>query len=191
VLPRAFVALGSLSLSVVDYVISWAFIFPSVYSLFSSPLSAVNAVDPRKLLADANSNLAVCGNSHSLSEPYLALPLQYLPQSIRRPVASIGVSWPHVRRNSLLFPYHCLKSLLVRQHQLHIQQHQLIRYVKAKKAKTYNSGYSLVVTHLTTNPPVRCLNRAERTGSLVFNVLWSYVEFFYKHKQYIDWFSTR
>jgi hypothetical protein len=33
-----------------------------------------------------------------------------------------------------------------------------------------------VVTHLTTNPPVRCLNRAERTGSLVFNVLWSYVE---------------
>jgi hypothetical protein len=44
-----------------------------------------------------------------------------------------------------------------------------------KMAKTYNSGYSLVVTHLTTNPPVRCLNRAERTGSLVFNVLWSYV----------------
>ena len=45
----------------------------------------------------------------------------------------------------------------------------------ARDAKTYNSGYSLVVTHLTTNPPVRCLNRAERTGSLVFNVLWSYV----------------
>ena len=44
-----------------------------------------------------------------------------------------------------------------------------------REAKTYNSGYSLVVTHLTTNPPVRCLNRAERTGSLVFNVLWSYV----------------
>jgi hypothetical protein len=40
--------------------------------------------------------------------------------------------------------------------------------VRAKRmAKTYNSGYSLVVTHLTTNPPVRCLNRAERTGSLV------------------------
>jgi hypothetical protein len=33
-----------------------------------------------------------------------------------------------------------------------------------------------MVTHLTTNPPVRCLNRAERTGSLVFNALWSYVE---------------
>lgn len=44
------------------------------------------------------------------------------------------------------------------------------------KTKTYNSGYSLMVTHLTTNPPVRCLNRAERTGSLVFNVLWSYVD---------------
>jgi hypothetical protein len=47
---------------------------------------------------------------------------------------------------------------------------------RPKMAKTYNSGYSLVVTHLTTNPPVRCLNRAERTGSLVFNVLWSYVK---------------
>jgi hypothetical protein len=35
-------------------------------------------------------------------------------------------------------------------------------------AKTYNSGDSLVVTHLTTNPPVSCLNRAERTGSLAF-----------------------
>jgi hypothetical protein len=35
---------------------------------------------------------------------------------------------------------------------------------------------NIVVTHLTTNPPVRCLNRAERTGSLVFNVLWPYVE---------------
>jgi hypothetical protein len=40
-----------------------------------------------------------------------------------------------------------------------------------KGAKTYNSGYSLVVTHLTTNPPVRCLNRAERTGSLVVSCL--------------------
>jgi hypothetical protein len=45
-----------------------------------------------------------------------------------------------------------------------------------KNKPTYNSRYSLVVTHLTTNLPVRCLNRAERTGSLVFNVLWSYVE---------------
>jgi hypothetical protein len=45
-----------------------------------------------------------------------------------------------------------------------------------KTAKTYNSGYSLLVTHATTNPPVHCLYMAERTGSLVFSVLWSYVE---------------
>jgi hypothetical protein len=52
-------------------------------------------------------------------------------------------------------------------------------------AKTYNSGDSPVVTHLTTSPPVRCLNRAERTGSLVFNVLWSYVENLPRYIQYI------
>ena len=44
------------------------------------------------------------------------------------------------------------------------------------KKKTYNSGDSLVVTHLTTNPPVHCLYMAERTGSLIFSVLWSYVQ---------------
>jgi hypothetical protein len=50
-------------------------------------------------------------------------------------------------------------------------------YVVAKRwAKTYNSGDSLVVTHLTTNPPVHCLYMAERTGSLIFSVLWSYVK---------------
>jgi hypothetical protein len=37
-----------------------------------------------------------------------------------------------------------------------------------------------VVTHLTTNPPVSCLNRAERTGSLVLKILWSYVEDIWK-----------
>jgi hypothetical protein len=42
--------------------------------------------------------------------------------------------------------------------------------------KTYNSGYSPVVTHLTTNPPVDCLSTAERTGSSVLSLLWSYVE---------------
>jgi hypothetical protein len=60
-----------------------------------------------------------------------------------------------------------------------------LAYKKKAWAKTYNSGYSLVVTHLTTNPPVRCLNRAERTGSLVFNVLWSYVEDLIKCNVYI------
>ena len=47
---------------------------------------------------------------------------------------------------------------------------------RKKRSKTYNSGDSLVVTHLTTNPPVHCLYMAERTGSLIFSVLWSYVE---------------
>jgi hypothetical protein len=47
---------------------------------------------------------------------------------------------------------------------------------RAKKTKTYNSGYSPVVTHLTTNPPVHCLSTAERTGSSIFSVLWSYVK---------------
>ena len=46
----------------------------------------------------------------------------------------------------------------------------------SKNPKTYNSGDSLVVTHLTTNPPVHCLYMAERTGSLIFSVLWSYVK---------------
>jgi hypothetical protein len=45
-----------------------------------------------------------------------------------------------------------------------------------KMPKTYNSGYSPVVTHLTTNPPVHCLSSAERTGSSVLSVLWSYVK---------------
>lgn len=34
--------------------------------------------------------------------------------------------------------------------------------VVKKVQKTYNSGKSLVVTHLTTNPPVHCLPMAER-----------------------------
>jgi hypothetical protein len=50
-----------------------------------------------------------------------------------------------------------------------------------QEAKTYNSGDSLVVTHLTTNSPVQCLTRAERTGSRDLIVLWSYVEG-YGHK---------
>ena len=43
------------------------------------------------------------------------------------------------------------------------------------KAKTYNSRDSLMVTHLTTNPPVSCLNIAEQTGCVVLKILWSYV----------------
>ena len=43
------------------------------------------------------------------------------------------------------------------------------------KGKTYNSGYSHVVTHRTTSPPVRSLSSGERTGSSVLCDLWSYV----------------
>jgi hypothetical protein len=35
-----------------------------------------------------------------------------------------------------------------------------------------------MVTHLTTNPPVRCLNDAEQTGCVVLIVLWSNVRDF-------------
>jgi hypothetical protein len=57
-----------------------------------------------------------------------------------------------------------------------------------KKAKTYNSRDSLMVTHLTTNPPVSCLNRAERTGSLVFMILWSYVSVWSVDRVFIQYF---
>ena len=46
---------------------------------------------------------------------------------------------------------------------------------KCKNGKTYNSRYSLVVTHPTTNLPACGLSTAERTGSPVFHTLWSYV----------------
>jgi hypothetical protein len=42
--------------------------------------------------------------------------------------------------------------------------------------KTYNSGDSPVVTHLTTNPPFTGLSTAERTGSAMILKLWSYVK---------------
>ena len=46
----------------------------------------------------------------------------------------------------------------------------------AKTQKTYNSRYSLVVTHPTTNLPIYSLYMGERTGSLVLCNLWSYVK---------------
>ncbi|ETR98537.1 hypothetical protein M419DRAFT_47278, partial [Trichoderma reesei RUT C-30] len=45
----------------------------------------------------------------------------------------------------------------------------------AKKAKTYNSRCSPVVTHLTTNLPLIGLTLGEQTGPRVFHYLWSYV----------------
>ncbi len=44
-----------------------------------------------------------------------------------------------------------------------------------ERAKTYNSGYSLVVTDPTTNPPICGLCMAERTGCPIFHSLWLYV----------------
>ena len=44
-----------------------------------------------------------------------------------------------------------------------------------KNQKTYNTGYSLVVTDPTTNPAVRSLTMGEQTGSRIFFYLWSYV----------------
>ena len=41
--------------------------------------------------------------------------------------------------------------------------------------RTYNTGYSLVVTDPTTNPALPGLSRGERTGSRVFLEVWSYV----------------
>ena len=55
-----------------------------------------------------------------------------------------------------------------------------------KRQKTYNSGYSPVVTHLTTNPPVSCLSTAERTGRAGFRILWSYVKDRGQADVYID-----
>ncbi|KAF2146179.1 hypothetical protein K452DRAFT_220258, partial [Aplosporella prunicola CBS 121167] len=46
---------------------------------------------------------------------------------------------------------------------------------KKNKQKTYGSWDSLVVTHLTTNQPVRGLCMAERTGCPILRDLWSYV----------------
>jgi hypothetical protein len=66
-------------------------------------------------------------------------------------------------------------SLLLSSKQLGLYPNY-IRGRTKRRPKTYNSGYWLVVNHLTTNPPERCLNRAERTRNFVFNVLWSYVK---------------
>ncbi|KAK1978884.1 hypothetical protein LZ30DRAFT_598149, partial [Colletotrichum cereale] len=41
--------------------------------------------------------------------------------------------------------------------------------------KTYNTRYSLIVTDSTTNPALTGLSMGERTGSRVFQWVWSYV----------------
>jgi hypothetical protein len=47
-----------------------------------------------------------------------------------------------------------------------------------RQNKTYNSRYSLVVTHPTTNLPIWGLCMAERTGCPILLSLWSYVTAF-------------
>ncbi|EME38224.1 hypothetical protein DOTSEDRAFT_109788, partial [Dothistroma septosporum NZE10] len=44
-----------------------------------------------------------------------------------------------------------------------------------KIARTYNTRDSHVVTHRSTSLAVDCLYMGERTGSLIFSHLWSYV----------------
>ncbi|KAF2726033.1 hypothetical protein K431DRAFT_56819 [Polychaeton citri CBS 116435] len=45
----------------------------------------------------------------------------------------------------------------------------------SKKTKTFNRRDSHLVTHDTTNHPLHCLSKPERTGRPVFNVVWSNV----------------
>ena len=52
----------------------------------------------------------------------------------------------------------------------------LVCVLSSKKFKTYNSWYSLVVTHPTTNQPISSLCMAERTGCPILLSLWSYVK---------------
>ncbi|KAL7949116.1 hypothetical protein V8C42DRAFT_313348 [Trichoderma barbatum] len=52
---------------------------------------------------------------------------------------------------------------------------EMIREKKGQKETTYNSRCSPVVTHLTTNLPLIGLTLGERTGSRIFQWIWSYV----------------
>ena len=57
--------------------------------------------------------------------------------------------------------------------------------ISKKKTKTYNTRDSLVVTHPTTSLAVAGLSRGERTGSRVFQCLWSYVLLWWGRIDYI------
>ena len=52
----------------------------------------------------------------------------------------------------------------------------IVKISAKKTAKTYNSGDSPMVTHLTTSPPLSSLCMAERTGSPILLKQWSYVK---------------
>ncbi|KAF2089629.1 hypothetical protein K490DRAFT_37182, partial [Saccharata proteae CBS 121410] len=56
---------------------------------------------------------------------------------------------------------------------------------RQKRRYTFNSWYSLMVTHLTTNQPVHSLCMAERTGCPIFCDLWSNVRTLFGAVSYI------
>ncbi|KAF2849859.1 hypothetical protein T440DRAFT_532798 [Plenodomus tracheiphilus IPT5] len=70
-----------------------------------------------------------------------------------------------VRMNAMYIPTYC--AVIADLPTAHRRRRDEAKNIK----KTYNSGDSPVVTHLTTNPPVHCLSTAERTGSSIFSVL--------------------
>ena len=53
---------------------------------------------------------------------------------------------------------------------------RVLQEQRSTKRNTYSSWDSPVVTDLSTNQPVNCLNLAERTGCLVLSCLWPYVK---------------
>ncbi|EHK17782.1 uncharacterized protein TRIVIDRAFT_160299 [Trichoderma virens Gv29-8] len=57
---------------------------------------------------------------------------------------------------------------------------------KIGKKKTYNSRCSLMVTHSTTNLPVRGLSMGEQTGPRILLYLWSYVLVLPSHEVICD-----
>ena len=91
-------------------------------------------------------------------------------------------------RQGLIGPFHyatCYATMqpirsLWRKHQATIKIYDSLglktrNNLQKEEQKTYNSGDSLVVTDPTTNQPLTGLSMGERTGSRVFQWVWSYV----------------
>ena len=73
-------------------------------------------------------------------------------------------------KDNIATVFYCLE------HETEVKAYLILQRTKERdKSKTYDSRYSLVVTHPTTNLPICSLNMGERTGSLVLYSLWSYV----------------
>ena len=69
----------------------------------------------------------------------------------------------------------------------HFIQQVRCRYSSRKlKIKIYSSRDSLLVTHATTNPPVKFLNMDERTGILILTCLWPYMMEEHSFIHYVD-----